>query len=115
MDRIEPDPKAGDDRIALSLGGPEAGATPGATPPGAATVVEPKPVVGWIAVGLGLVGLFMTIFAIPFSVAFSVAALVVGQTAWGIGGMVLSILAVVTSPTIVALLGIGAFLAMFGI
>ena len=112
MDRIEPDTKADDDRIALKLGGPDAGG-----PAAAGTVPgdEPKPVVGWIAVGLGLIGLFMTIFAIPFSIAFSVAALFVGQTAWGIGGLVLSVLAIVTSPTIVALLGIGAFLAMFGL
>lgn len=122
MERIN-DKSNEPDRIALSLGdsGGDSGRDSGGDSDRAqATYGYPnkaaaaKPIVGWIAVGTGFLGIFVSFVFIPFSLAFSVASFFVGQGRWGIGGLVLSVLGVVTSATLVALLGLGALFAMVG-
>jgi len=69
---------------------------------------EKKPIMGWAAVILGVIG-------IPFSAVFtiiglicSVIALFIGQIGWGITGILLALVGIVTSPLLMSLIGIGA-------
>jgi hypothetical protein len=86
--------------------------------PGPAQIlgVEKKPVLGWLAIGFGVLGIFTngTIF-VPLAFICSVAALFVGQGAWAFGGFLLSVAGLLTSPVLLALLGLGALAAYFGL
>ena len=111
MDRVE-NKSESSDRIALSLGDADRAGAP------ADTVQEnqqPRPVVGWLAVGLSLLGLFFSFMFIPFGIAFSVSAFFVDQKPWGFAGLVLSVLGILTSATLMTMLGLGALLAVIGI
>ena len=83
-------------------------------------VTEPalkdQPVIGYLAVICGVFAIFAWgIVFVPMGLAFSVAALIAGQGAWGFAGLVLSVIGLMTSPTLLALLGMGAVAAFFGI
>lgn len=86
----------------------------GASGPAART--ERKPVLGWLAIGFGLLGIFTngTIF-VPLAFICSMAALFFGQVAWAFGGFLLTVAGLLTSPVLVALLGLGVVAAYFGL
>jgi multisubunit Na+/H+ antiporter MnhG subunit len=71
---------------------------------------------GWLAVGFGVLGIFTngTIF-VPLAFICSVVALFMGQGAWAFGGLLLSVIGLLTSPVLLALLGLGALAAYFGL
>ncbi len=83
---------------------------------GPAARAERKPVLGWLAVGFGLLGIFTngTIF-VPLALICSLAALFFGQVAWAFGGFLLTVAGILTSPVLVALLGLGVLAAYFGL
>ena len=77
---------------------------------------ERKPVMGWLAVGFGVLGIFTKGYIfVPLAFVCSVAALFVGQGAWAFGGLLLSVIGLLTSPVLLALLGLGALAAYFGL
>lgn len=77
---------------------------------------ERKPLMGWAAVGFGILGIFTngTIF-VPLGFLCSVVALFMGQAAWAFVGFLLAVAGLLTSPVLLALLGLGALAAYFGI
>ena len=103
-------------KIPLSLNpDPEPGnAGEGASGPAAGA--ERKPVLGWLAIGFGLLGIFTngTLF-VPLAFICSMAALFFGQVAWAFGGFLLTVVGLLTSPVLVALLGLGVLAAYFGL
>lgn len=74
------------------------------------------PLLGLFAVGFGVLGIFTfaPIFA-PLGLIFGIIALFIGQIGLGLGAIFLSIIAIVTSPTLMAVVGLGAFLAWLGL
>ena len=75
-----------------------------------------QPVIGWLAVGSGILGIFsLGIVFVPMGLAFSVAAFLAGQAAWGFAGLVLAVIAFFSSPSLITLIGLGAVAAFFGI
>ncbi len=75
-----------------------------------------RPIMGWLAVGFGVLGIFTKGFIfVPLAVVCSLIALFMGQGAWAFGGLLLSLLGLVTSPVLLALLGLGALAAYFGL
>ncbi len=77
---------------------------------------DDKPVLGWLAVGFGVLGIFTKGYVfVPLSFVCSLAALFKGQVAWAFGGFLLSVIGLLTSPVLLALLGLGALAAYFGI
>lgn len=111
MDRVE-NKSESSDRIALSLGDAD---RVGATVDPNDKAETQKPIVGWLAVGLGLLGIFFSFIFIPFGFAFSVSAFFVDQKSWGFAGLVLAVLGVLTSATLMTMLGLGTLLAVIGI
>lgn len=106
-----------DKQIPLSLKASEDDAD-GAPSAGSATApaLKDQPVIGYLAVICGVFAIFAWgIVFVPMGLAFSVAALIAGQGAWGFSGLVLSVIGLMTSPTLLALLGMGAVAAFFGI
>jgi len=85
-----------------------------------AAVQPPKegnlPLLGLFAVGFGVLGIFTfaPVFA-PLGLIFGIIALFIGQIGLGLGAIFLSIIAIVTSPTLIAVVGLGAFLAWLGL
>ena len=78
--------------------------------------IDDKPVLGWLAVGFGVLGIFTKGYIfVPLAFVCSVAALFVGQGAWAFGGLLLSVIGLLTSPVLLALLGLGALAAYFGL
>lgn len=67
------------------------------------------PVIGYFAVGFGLLGIFSygPVF-VPLSLICSLVALFMGQVAWAFVGLLLAVVGVLTSPTLLLLLGLGA-------
>jgi hypothetical protein len=75
-----------------------------------------KPVLGWLAVAAGLLGIFSKGYVfVPIAVVLSVAALIAGQGAWAFAGLLLSVVGLLTSPVLLALLGLGAVAAYLGL
>lgn len=74
------------------------------------------PLLGLFAVGFGVLGIFTfaPIFA-PLGLILGIIALFIGQIGLGIVAIFLSIVSIVTSPTLIAVVGFGAFLAWFGL
>jgi hypothetical protein len=106
-----------DKQIPLSLKGSEDGAD-GAPPGGPAPepALKDQPVIGYLAVICGVFAIFTWgIVFVPMGLAFSVAALIAGQGAWGFAGLVLSVIGLMSSPTLLTLLGLGAVAAFFGL
>jgi len=70
---------------------------------------------GLFAVGFSLLSIFTfaPLFA-PLGLIFGILALFIGQILLGITAIGLSVIGIVTSPTIMALASIGAFWALFG-
>ncbi len=95
------------------------GATEGA--PGAQTAQTAPagaktPVMGWAAVGFGLLGIFTIGFVfVPLGLICSVVALFMGQVVWGVVGLMLAVAGFVTSPKLWLIIGMSAFWAMFDI
>ena len=110
-----------DKQIPVSLKGTDSQAAPGGEPgvaDGADIQAELKdqPVIGYLAVICGVMAIFAWgIVFVPMGLAFSIAAMIAGQGAWGFAGLVLSVIGLMTSPTLLALLGLGAVAAFFGI
>lgn len=78
--------------------------------------IDRHPVIGYCAVGFGIAGIFINgLVFVPLGLICSVAALVVGQIAWGIGGIALALIGVLTSPAILVLLGLGVIVAWLGL
>ena len=79
----------------------------GATP-------EKTPVMGYCAVGFGLLGIFTFGFIfVPLGLICSVLALFMGQAVWGFIGILLAIAGFITSPKLWVIVGMGAFYAFF--
>lgn len=75
-----------------------------------------QPIIGWLAVGCGLLGVFSWgIIFVPMGLAFSIAAIIAGQAAWGFAGLVLAVVGFFSSPTLMTIAGLGAIAAFFGI
>ncbi|MCH7936568.1 MAG: hypothetical protein IH994_05685 [Proteobacteria bacterium] len=77
---------------------------------------ERKPLMGWAAVGFGLLGIFTNgaIF-VPLGFLCSVVALFMGQATWAFVGFLLAVIGLLTSPVLLALLGMAALAAYFGL
>lgn len=74
------------------------------------------PMMGLFAVGFSVLGIFTMapIFA-PFGLILGIVAIFMGQIALGITAILLAVVAVLTSPSIMTLIGLGAFLAWLGL
>lgn len=73
-----------------------------------------NPVMGWFAVGFGLLGIFTIGFVfVPLGLICSVLALFMGQAVWGFLGLLLAIAGFITSPKLWVIVGMGAFYAFF--
>jgi len=67
---------------------------------------DKHPIVGYCAVGCGLAGIFVNgVVFVPIGFIFSLIALVMGQGAWGVMGLLLTILGFVTTPAFLLFLG----------
>lgn len=74
------------------------------------------PLLGLFAVGFALLSIFTLapIFG-PLGLILGIVALFVGQIGLGIGAIFLSVIGMITSPTLMTLLGLGAVLAWIGL
>jgi hypothetical protein len=72
----------------------------------------PRPVAGYMAVASGLAGLFFygPVF-VPLALILSLVAIFTGHGLWGFVGLVLAAAGLLTSPTLLALIGLGAIAA----
>ncbi|MCW9040426.1 MAG: hypothetical protein OQJ76_08015, partial [Rhodospirillales bacterium] len=79
------------------------------------TLKEKKnPVMGWFAVGFGFAGIFLQgIIFVPLSLICSVIALFLGQISWGVIGLMLSVVGLLSSPLLLSLIGLGVLAAWF--
>jgi len=74
-----------------------------------------NPVMGYCAVGFGLLGIFTIGFVfMPLGLIFSIAALFLRQTVWGVVGLILAVAGFITSPNLWLIIGMSAFYVMFG-
>lgn len=104
-----------DKQIPLSLKASEDGAE-GAAAAAPEPELKDQPVIGYLAVICGVFAIFAWgIVFVPMGLAFSVAAMIAGQGAWGFAGLVLSVIGLMSSPTLLTLLGLGAVAAFFGL
>ncbi len=107
----DPDPEKESEPGPDSNGSPDIDAFPGRTPR-----PERKPIMGWAAVGFGILGIFTKGYIfVPLGFLCSVLALFTGQAAWAFVGLLLAVAGLLTSPVLLALLGLGALAAYFGI
>jgi len=75
---------------------------------------EKKPIMGWFAVGFGLLGIFTIGFVfVPLGLICSLIAVFTGQALWGFIGLLLAGAGFVTSPKLWVIVGMGAFYAMY--
>ena len=75
----------------------------------------PRPVAGYLAVASGLAGIVTyAIVFVPLALVLGVVALFRGQPGWGIAGLGLAVVGTLTSPTLLALLGLAAIAAWLG-
>ena len=74
------------------------------------------PLLGLFAVGFGLLGIFtIAPVFVPLALIFGLAAIFAGQVLLGVIAVILSLAGVLTSPTLMLVLGVGAFAAWLGI
>jgi len=100
-------------QIPLSLD-PNSGANPGSSSGPGGQAPRGNPVMGWCAVGFGLLGIFTIGFVfVPLGLICSLLALFMGQAAWGFIGILLAVAGFVTSPKLWILVGMGWFYAWF--
>jgi len=77
---------------------------------------ETKPVMGWAAVGFGVLGIFTKGYLfVPLALVCSVLALFMRQGVWAFVGLLLTVVGLLTSPVLLALLGLGWAAAYFGL
>lgn len=79
-------------------------------PAGAQPARRSPPVLGGLAVAFGVLGILT--WAIPFvplGLILSILAILFGQWGWGILGLFLGFFGIITSPVLMALIGLGAF------
>ncbi len=89
--------------------GPSAGVAAGQPP-------QDRPVMGWIAVACGLLGIFWNgIVFVPIAFVCSIIALFMGQGMWAFLGFLTAIVGLLTSPGLWAVIGLGALAAYLGI
>ena len=104
-------------KIPLSLNSGDAQAQFNAAPAGAAqqqAVAPTTPVMGYCAVGFGLLGIFTIGFVfMPLGLIFSIAALFLGQSVWGAVGLMLAVVGFITSPKLWLIVGMGTLYVMF--
>ena len=107
----DPDPDPESEPGPDSNGSPDIDVFPGRT-----RRPERKPIMGWAAVGFGLLGIFTngTLF-VPLGFLCSVVALFMGQAAWAFVGFLLAVAGLLPSPVLLALLGMAALAAYFGL
>lgn len=77
---------------------------------------EDPSLLGMFAVGFSLLGIFT--FApvfVPLGLILGIIAVFIGQIGYGITAIVLSAVGVATSPTLLAVVGAGAFFAWLGL
>lgn len=73
------------------------------------------PMLGWFAVGFAMLGIFT--FAplfVPLGLVLGIIALFIGQIGLGILAIGLSAIGIVTSPTLMLMMGLGALGAWLG-
>jgi hypothetical protein len=81
---------------------------------GAAHGAGPAPVMGWFAVGFGLLGIFTIGFIfVPLCLICSVIALFSRQAVWGVVGVMLAVAGLLTSPKLWLIIGMSAAYALF--
>ncbi|HEY9080627.1 hypothetical protein [Magnetovibrio sp.] len=92
------------------------GGAHGAYGDGTYTSSDGLPLLGLFAVGFGLLSIFTIgpVF-VPLALIFGLVAIFAGQILLGLTAVVLSLIGVLTSPTLMVVLGIGAFAAWLGI
>ncbi|MEQ8665210.1 MAG: hypothetical protein RIC16_05745 [Rhodospirillales bacterium] len=91
-------------------GGGHAGAA------GQAFSQAPRPVMGWIAVACGILGIFTYgIIFVPIAFVCSIIALFMGQGMWAFLGFLTAFAGLITSPGLLFFLGLGGLAAYFGI
>jgi len=74
------------------------------------------PLLGLFAIGFGLLSIFtIAPVFVPLALIFGLVAIFMGQIALGLTALVLSLVGVMTSPTLMLILGVGAFAAWLGI
>jgi hypothetical protein len=82
--------------------------------PGPRPAWKGNPVMGWFAVGFGLLGIFTIGFVfVPLGLICSLLALVMGQAVWGFLGLMLAVAGFITSPKLWLIVGMGWFYAWF--
>ncbi|NQU59087.1 MAG: hypothetical protein HQ513_17785 [Rhodospirillales bacterium] len=99
--------------IKLSLQQPDENAAPPPPPPSSP---DAAPIAGYFAIGLALAGIFTSgaIF-VPLAFLASVIALFSGQIIWGIFGILLSFAGLITSPVLLAFLGLAWIASIVGV
>lgn len=82
----------------------------------APVVQDGLPLLGLFAVGFGVLGLFTfaPLFS-PLALVLGLIALFIGQLGWGLAGILLAIVGMVTSPVLMTLFGLGALLSWLGL
>ena len=73
------------------------------------------PIAGYFAIGLGLLGIFSIGYVfVPLAFIASIVALFSGQIIWGVFGLLLSFAGLLTSPFLLAFLGMAWLASVFG-
>ncbi len=76
---------------------------------------RPSPVAGYFAIVFGLLGIFSIGYVfVPLAFIASLVALFSGQIIWGIFGLMLGLAGLLTSPFLLAFLGLAWMAAVFG-
>ena len=79
-------------------------------------VAPTTPLMGYCAVGFGLLGIFTIGFVfMPLGLIFSILALFLGQYAWGVVGLILAVAGFITSPKLWLIVGLGTLYVIFGL
>ena len=104
-------------KIPLSLNSGDAQAQFNAAAVGTAQqqpLAPTTPLMGYCAVGFGLLGIFTIGFVfVPLGLIFSIAALFLGQSVWGAVGLMLAVAGFITSPKLWLIVGMGTLYVMF--
>jgi len=75
---------------------------------------DKPPLLGWFAVGFAVLGIIANWAFVPLGLALGIVALFAGQVGLGIAAVVLSAIGLLTSPTLLVMLGLGALGAWLG-
>lgn len=101
-------------KISLNLGSESDPPQPGPVEPPRQAPPPSSPVLGYCAVGFGLLGIFgPTIIFSPLALICSVIALFVGQAVWALLGLMLVVAGVLTSPMLMGIIGLGTMFMMY--